>query len=163
MLNPSSPLARLFATPMRPGTVQWLGIHPARHAPLIAAEHLHLDPAHGVPGDHYAGRSGTRQVTLIGEEQLRAIASFLGRDHVTPEELRRNVVVRGLNLHALRGSRLRLGTAVLDVTGDCHPCSRMEQILGKGGYNAVRGHGGVAARVVAAGAVRVADDAARMD
>ena len=146
---------------MRPGAVWWLGIRPARHAPLVPMGRLQLDTAGGVSGDHYAGRSGTRQVTLIGADQLDAIAAFLGREGVTPEELRRNVVVRGLNLHALKGCRVRMGTAVVEVTGECHPCSRMEQILGQGGYNAVRGHGGVTARVVEAGEVRLGDAAER--
>ena len=53
----------------------------------------------------------------------------------------------GLNLLASNGRRLRIGSdAVLEITGVCAPCSRMEQILGEGGYNAVRGHGGLTAR-----------------
>ena len=162
MLNSSSPLAGLMAAPVRPGIVQWLGIRPARHAPLAASGRLVLDPGEGLEGDHYAGRSGTRHITLIGAEQLDAIAAFLGRDRVTPEELRRNVVVRGINLHALKTARLRLGTALLEITGECHPCSRMEQILGSGGYNAVRGHGGVTARVIGGGHVEPGDLAERV-
>ena len=69
-------------------------------------------------------------VTLIAEEQLAAIASFLGRAAVLPAELRRNVVLAGINLSALKERQVRLGSAVLEVTGECHPCSRMEEILG---------------------------------
>lgn len=161
MLNPSSPLAQLMSAPMRPGRVVWLGLRPARHAAVVSVPRLVLDPATGVVGDHYAGRSGTRQVTLIGAEQVAAIAGFLGREVVAPEALRRNVVVSGLNLHALKGCRVRVGTALVEVTGDCHPCSRMELAFGPGGYNAVRGHGGLIARVLEGGEVAPGDEAAR--
>jgi MOSC domain-containing protein YiiM len=76
---------------------------------------------------------------------------------VVPEQLRRNVVVSGLNLLALKDRSFRLGTALLEMTGDCHPCSRMEEAFGPGGYNAVRGHGGITARVLEGGEVRVGD------
>jgi MOSC domain-containing protein YiiM len=142
---------------IRPGHVTWIGLRPARHAPMRVVDHATLDPEVGVQGDHYAGRSGARQVSLITQEALAAIASYLGRDAVSPELLRRNLVLRGVNLLALKERRFRLGTALLEYAGECHPCSRMETLLGPGGYNAVRGQGGILARVIEAGAIRQGD------
>ena len=155
-LNPHSPLARLLAVPMRPGVVQWIGLRPARRAPMLPVLEAVLSPAEGLAGDRYASPGDKRQVTLIGAEHLQAIASFMGRE-AGPEQLRRNIVVSGVNLHALGERPFWLGGAVLQATGECHPCSRMEETLGVGGYNAVRRHGGVTARVLEGGVVRVGD------
>ncbi|MFC0409906.1 MOSC domain-containing protein [Roseomonas elaeocarpi] len=164
MLNPASPLSRLFAAPVRPGVVRWIGLRPERRAPMVTVPHATLDPGAGLQGDRYRNSSTrTRQVTLVAEEDLRAIASYLGRDAVPPEQLRRNIVVSGLNLRALKGARLQLGSAVLAITGECHPCSRMEETLGTGGYNAVRGHGGLCARILAGGEVALGDAVLRLD
>lgn len=163
MLNPSSPLARLLDAPMRPGTLVWIGLRPDRRVPVVSVPKAELDPVTGLAGDRYAGSGGARQVTLIQAEHLPAIAAYLGRDALAPELLRRNLMVAGLNLLALNGRRLRIGGAVLDVTGLCHPCSRMEAILGPGGYNAVRGHGGLTARVLQAGGIRLGDPVMRLD
>lgn len=157
MLNPASPLGRLLDAPLRPGAVRWIGVRPARRAPMRAVEEATLDPASGLVGDRYAGSSGLRQVTLIQAEHLGAIGAWLGRGPVAPELLRRNLVVAGINLLALTGRLVRVGEALLEVTGPCHPCSRMEEILGPGGYNAVRGHGGLTARVLQGGRVRPGD------
>jgi len=162
-LNPSSPLARLIAAPPRPGVVRWIGLRPARRAALHAVEAASLDPDGGLAGDHYSSRSRSRQVTLIGAEQVAAIAAYLGREMVEPELLRRNVVTSGINLFALAHARFRLGGAVLEGTGPCQPCSRMEEALGVGGYNAVRGHGGITARVIEGGMVRLLDTVTRID
>ena len=162
MLNPASPLARLLDAPMRPGIVRWIGLRPARRAPMLAVPEAWLAPGTGLQGDHYSGAKGTRDLTLITELDLLAIGQVQGLAVVTPDRLRRNIVVAGLNLHALRGRQFSLGGAVLQATGDCHPCSRMEEILGTGGYNAVRGHGGITARVLTAGAVRLGDPVARI-
>ncbi len=158
MLNPASPLARLMAVPMRPGIVTWLGVRPMRLAPMLTPAAITLTPGHGVIGDHYSSvTQGARQVTIIADEHLAAIGSYLGQDSAPPELLRRNVVVRGINLGALKSRRFRLGAALLECSGECHPCSKMERLLGVGGYNAVRGHGGITARVLEGGELRVGD------
>jgi MOSC domain-containing protein YiiM len=96
-------------------------------------------------------------VTLVQAEHLPVIARFCGLDTLDPAILRRNIVVSGLNLLALRGVRFRLGTALLEGTGPCAPCSKMERALGPGAYNALRGHGGLTARVLDIGYVTVGD------
>ena len=158
MLNPASTIGKLLNTLPQTGTVIWIGVRPARRAKLLVLNQVKATPEIGLEGDHYASKtSSKRQVTLINEEHLSAIASMLGKEAVTPDLLRRNIVVRGINLLALKDRQFQIGTAVLETTGECHPCSRMEENLGPGGYNAVRGHGGITARVVQAGVIRVGD------
>jgi MOSC domain-containing protein YiiM len=94
---------------------------------------------------------------LIQAEHLPAIAALAHRDAVAPELLRRNLVVSGINLMALRHGRLRIGGAAVEITGPCAPCSRMEVALGPGGYNAMRGHGGWCAEVLVPGRLAVGD------
>lgn len=156
-LNPSSALAQLLNAPMRAGQVLWLGVRPRRREPMLALPSADFDVAQGVAGDRYTRVSGNRQVTLIQTEHLAAIASHLGRSQVLPEDLRRNVVTQGINLIALKEKRFRIGSAILETTGECHPCSRMEEIMGVGGYNAVRGLGGITARIIESGTVSVGD------
>ena len=155
-------MQRLLDGVVRPGTVRWIGLRPARHAEMQRVGEAALEPDSGLIGDHYAGRSGTRQVSLIGEENLAAIGAFLGGGPADPALLRRNIVVCGINLLALKGRNFKLGGAVLAYAGDCHPCSRMETLLGAGGYNAVRGQGGILARVLEGGRVHIGDALVRV-
>jgi MOSC domain-containing protein YiiM len=152
------------------GRVEALLLRPGRGlAALSVAQALFVEGA-GIEGDRSAARASARpgghkrQVTLIQAEHLPSIAAWSGRAALDAAELRRNVVVSGLNLLSARSPlagvafALHLGDeVVLDVTGPCDPCSKMEAVLGAGGYSAMRGHGGVTARVLHGGRVAVGD------
>jgi MOSC domain-containing protein YiiM len=155
--NPDSPLARLMATLPRTGRVEWIGLRPARDQPMHEVAMAEAAAGGGLGGDRYRGGSGKRGITLIQAEHLPVIAALAGHASVAPALLRRNVVVSGIPLVALKERRFRLGTMVLEGTEPCDPCSRMEEALGAGGYNAMRGHGGLCARIVEGGRVAVGD------
>lgn len=141
----------------QPGKVALITIRPERRSiPLILEDVLAVEQI-GLEGDHYASKDGKRQVTLIAQEHLNAAASILGKDSIDPLLTRRNIVTKGINLFALKGKQFMLGEALLEHTGECHPCSRMEENFGTGGYNAMRGHGGITCRILKTGRVALGD------
>ena len=157
MLVRMKTLETLMDTLPQTGRVEWIGLRPARRADMLIADSAMAVADRGLDGDRYSNTGGSRQVTLIQAEHLVAIAAMLGVDAIDPADLRRNVVVSGVNLLALKDKTFKLGDATLVYSGLCHPCSFMESTLGPGGYNAMRGHGGITARVLMSGKIRVGD------
>ncbi len=155
-----SELAELIAGWAKPGRVDWIGVRPARREEVVTLGDAVIS-ADGLDGDR--SRAGKRAVTLIQQEHLAAIGSYLGQGPIAPDVLRRNLVVSGINLAALKGREVQVGEAILRFTVICAPCSRMEEALGKGGYSAVRGHGGWCAEVMRPGRVRVGDTVQPVD
>lgn len=147
-------LKELIAGYAQSGSVTWIGVRPTRRAEMNSVGDVFIDES-GLTGDH--GRPGKRAVTLIQSEHLPVIGAMLGNDEILPEVLRRNLVVSGINLSALKGRQIAIGDAVLQITSICAPCSRMEEVLGRGGYSAVRGHGGWCASVLGSGRIRLGD------
>ncbi|MFC0337899.1 MOSC domain-containing protein [Kushneria avicenniae] len=136
------------------GRLEWLSRRPHRHDDVEIMESLTLTEGRGIEGDHYSAGNGKRQVTLFQAEHLNVVAAFCSLDHLSPAQLRRNLLVSGLNLLACRQQQLAIGDEVIiEITGLCAPCSRMEKTLGPGGYNALRGHGGMTARISRGGVI----------
>ena len=140
------------------GIVRWIGLRPSRHATMLEPLKVKATIDNGLIGDRYSGTSGKRHVTLIQHEHLSVIASILNIEECKPALLRRNIVVSNLNLLALKGKKFQVGDTVLEYTGLCHPCSFMEKTFGSGGYNAVRGHGGITAKIIQNGFIRLNDN-----
>lgn len=150
---------RLRRIPQR-GEVVWIGLRPAHEAPMKVVEEVVALTDRGLMGDRASkpSRGGKRQVTLIQEEHLAVIGSLVRRGVIDAALLRRNVVVRGINLVSLKSLRFRIGDdVVLLGTGPCEPCGKMDAALGEGGFHAMRGHGGITTRVVRGGILRIGD------
>jgi MOSC domain-containing protein YiiM len=139
------------------GQVTWIGVRPAKGQSMSVVSSVLADQGNGLFGDRFKARNSDREVTLIQAEHIDAVASMMGIEQISPEILRRNIVVSGLNLLALKGKRFRVGDAVLEYTGLAHPCSKMEEALGPGGYNAMRGHGGITSSIVSSGQITLGD------
>src|SRR5688500_8165797 len=88
----------------RPGQLQWIGIRPARGEPMRALAQAQLQPGRGLEGDRYwaTGNAGARQVSLLQAEHLPVIEALARRSIADVGLLRRNLVVAGINLRALR-------------------------------------------------------------
>ena len=140
------------------GKIEWIGLRNSKDKAIIEVQSAELLAGHGLVGDKSGLRQGSkRQITLFQAEHLAVIASFLKRDELLPEDLRRNIVVSGINLSILKGHRIQLNNAVAEITGNCAPCKKMEQVLGLGGFNAMRNHGGVTATVEKGGVINLGD------
>jgi len=151
----TSNMSKLLKSIPQIGTIEWIGIRKERRAELIEVKDAIITEEDGLIADHYSKKKGKRQITLIQAEHLKAVAGMLQQDTpISPFLTRRNIVVAGLNLNALKNQQFSIGDEViLEGTGYCHPCSRMEENLGAGGYNAMRGHGGITAKVIQGGTI----------
>jgi MOSC domain-containing protein YiiM len=108
----------------------------------------------GIEGDRHAVRSGARtarQVLLMDEQTLEGFGLVHG--HV-----RENVTVADVDLHELEaGQRLALGDqVVVEITGHCNPCERMDEIR-PGLREELDGQRGMLATVITGGLASVDD------
>jgi MOSC domain-containing protein YiiM len=152
------PYQGLFDNYVKNGSIEWIGIRTASNIPMKILETAIILPT-GIEGDRASKNSplNKRQVTIIQKEHLDAVATFLNLEKLDPALLRRNIVVKGINLYSLKNRKFKLGEAVLEMTGFCYPCGKMEKKLGKGGFNAMRGHGGITCKVLSPGEIKVGD------
>lgn len=136
--------------PAGPPTVVALHLSTAGRAPLIEATSVQALEERGLDGDRHAKPNSRRSVLLMEVETLESFG-------LKPGDVREQVTVRNLDLNALVfGSRLRVGTTVLEVGGPCAPCERMDEVQA-GLQAALEGRRGRFFRIVQAGAIAVGD------
>jgi MOSC domain-containing protein YiiM len=160
-------LSKQFASE---GRIEAIILRPARGEPAVLVDEARAEPGQGLLGDRRANavRSGKqstkRELTLFQAEHLPLVANWCGLAELPPSRLRRNIVVSGLNLIGMRSPFADVvlewivgAEVIIQITGPCDPCSKMAAELGLGSYNALRGHGGVTARILSGGLIRFGD------
>jgi MOSC domain-containing protein YiiM len=131
-------------------TVVALHLSHASRAPLTSVARAEALPDRGLDGDRHAKPGNRRSILVIEQEVLE-------QHGLAPGDVREQMTVRGIDLGRLVfGSRLKVGTAVLEVAAPCAPCQRMDE-LRPGLRQQLEGRRGRFVRVVEGGSVAVGD------
>jgi len=154
------------SAPRTLGTVEAILIAPEAEAPMTSVERATAHAGRGLEGDRYFERRGTfsnvhargHDLTLIEAEALDELT--LPDGQLVPEEARRNIVTRGIDLNALVGLRFHIGD--IDCVGQrlCEPCAHLERVTGRTLMRPLIHRAGLRADVLTDGEVRVGDEIA---
>lgn len=133
-------------------------------APMQSLPDVRALENRGLEGDRYLKGLGTyskkpgadRQVTLIESEALRDLAMECGT-LLAPAESRRNLVTEGIALNPLVGQTFRVGEVTLKGERLCEPCGYLAELTGKDVFQPMVGRGGLRARILVGGTIRVGD------
>lgn len=146
------------------GKVVALFIAPYAKAPMVFVPEVQGVPGKGLEGDRYFKELGTysdrvgagREVTLIEAETLEAIRRDYGIS-LEPSETRRNIVTEGVPLNHLVGKTFWVGEVLLEGVSLCEPCRHLEGLTKQGILKALIHRGGLRARILKGGKIRVGD------
>jgi MOSC domain len=141
-------------------------VAPTGGAPMQSLHEAEAVQGAGLTGDRYAlgigyysprpTDPGAREVTLFEAEVLDWLAAEQGIAF-SPTEHRRNLTTRGVRLADLLGQRFRVGQVLLEGVKDCPPCDHLVSLVHKPVLNPLVGRGGLRARVLEGGVLRVGD------
>ena len=145
------------------GIVEEIYVTGRGSSPMERVEEIRAVEDGGLEGDRYKEGTGywtsygdVCEVTLIEGEDLDEIENEgLG---VKNGEHRRNIITRGVDLERLRGSRFRIGEAVLEYDRPRPPCKHIQDMTEPGMTRALKRRGGICARIVEGGLIRPRDE-----
>lgn len=145
------------------GIVEEIYVTPKGSQKMERVEEVDTVEGCGIEGDRYCEGTGywtqygdVCQITLISAEDLDYIERELDI-HVKNGEHRRNIITSGVDLSDLRGTRFKVGETILEYDRPRPPCRHVQDLTEPGMTRALRGRGGICARVVQAGKIRPGD------
>jgi MOSC domain-containing protein YiiM len=148
------------------GEVTAIHISSGAGLPMRGVDSVEAIAGEGLAGDRYRDGTGfysgspttpgARELTLIAEEALAVVAQEAGIT-LLPQEHRRNLTTRGVDLDALIGQRFTIGEVVCEGIRSCPPCHHLEEITGKPVMPPLVHRGGLRARIVTSGRLRIGD------
>ncbi|HSX52163.1 MAG TPA: MOSC domain-containing protein [Cellvibrio sp.] len=164
MTNSQAKLLDKLCADIAPGKLEWIGLRSERRGEVLVVDEAEAIVDQGLVGDHRMKKTpgSARQITLISREYIQQICQHTGHQSIDPRLLRRNLVISGMNMNLLRYQRLQIGEVIIETNALCHPCSRMDENLGKSGAAAMFGYGGLCARIIQGGHLAVGDAVIRL-
>ncbi len=163
-MNTQARLLDKLCADITPGKLEWIGLRSERRGEVLVVDEAEAVVGQGLVGDHRMKKSpgSARQVTIISSEYIQQICQHTGHQSIDPRLLRRNLVISGMNMNLLRYQRLQIGEVIIETNALCHPCSRMDENLGKGGTAGMFGYGGLCAKIIQGGRFAVGDAVIRL-
>jgi MOSC domain-containing protein YiiM len=152
------------------GKLVSIHIAPDAAAPLRSVDEARVVPGKGIEGDRYFDGRGTwsnhpgagREVTLIEIEAIEALRHE-GEIMLAPDDLRRNLVTRGVPVNHLVGREFRIGEVRLKGIRLCEPCEHLEGLTQKGIKSALLHRGGLRAEAISEGTLHAGDTIAPVE
>jgi hypothetical protein len=130
---------------------------PAGTAPIIEVPEIECVAGKGLRGDRFFGwkEDYKGQVTFFEEEQYERLCEKFAVTHLPPSVFRRNIITRGVDLNTLIGVEFEVQGVRFLGTQESTPCYWMNQAFAEGAEEALKGHGGLRAKILTDGILRV--------
>lgn len=126
---------------------------PAGTTPMIEVAEVNCVSGKGLVGDRFFDWKDDYkgQITFFEHEQYERLCEKLSVMSVPPSALRRNVITKGMDLNTLIGTEFEVQGVRFLGTQECSPCYWMNQAFAEGAEDALKGHGGLRAKILSDG------------
>jgi MOSC domain-containing protein YiiM len=125
--------------------------------PLHEVDEIECVAGHGVRGDRFFDyrEEYKGQITFFSNEVLLDVCRSLGVVVRSAGVTRRNVITEGTDLNSLVGKRFKVQDVEFEGVCECKPCYWMDEAIAPGAEAALQGRGGLRARILTDGKLRV--------
>ena len=126
---------------------------PAGTNPIIEVDEIECVAGSGIRGDRYFDHKPDfkGQITFFEIETHEALCERFGIEGKGPETYRRNVIVEGQDLNEWIGEEFEIGGVRFLGTEEAKPCFWMNEAFCEGAEEALKGKGGLRARILEGG------------
>jgi MOSC domain-containing protein YiiM len=154
-MNAPLRILRLYISPEH----NYFGHHgkPPGQAPMVEVPEVECVAGEGLVGDRFYGykEDYKGQITFFAHEVYQRLSQQLGVAGTPPSAFRRNVITEGADLNTLIGQEFEIQGIRFLGTQECSPCYWMDQAFAPGAEAALKGNGGLRARILSSGTLRV--------
>lgn len=130
---------------------------PPGESPVLEVDSIEVVEGQGIKGDRFFGYKPDYkgQVTFFAYETYLALQEKFGVFDRDPSVLRRNILTEGVDLNALIGEIFEVQGVTFEGIEEARPCYWMEQAFCEGAEEALKGFGGLRAKVLSGGVISV--------